>query len=916
MRLSNKVTALLFATSALTACSQAIAQEVAGASPSKDGASAEAGVSEVVVTGHTLAEQRAVAVKARSPLVSDNLSADEAGSLPDYGLGQALKRLPGISMVINNGRGEEQYMTIRGLSPDYNSTTLDGMPMPSTELGSTSAATSTASGRTTSYDVLPTSMAKTVNVFKSWQADLPSDAIGGVTNIVTRSAFDVPKSFVAIKAQYADWDDQPRWHSKSPSGEAEFSASDRFGSEGQFGALFSATYYRRVSSSWDTVSNGTQGFYAYGGSPQTLAATTLKPSTDASGLTNVPGQTGWLSYDDIRTRTSLYGKLEYKGSGLKAHLTAGYFDHFLYEDRSSQYLDTSGPATFKTATTGSYAGGTASIGGDHYSIDRRLTFGEIGAEYDFHNGWTVDGAFNLSGGRYNQSSVDDSLSYSGAASTLALAYATSTKGPAMFTPTTNANYLNPNSYTLTYHQIADNAGSTLTPMLKLDAQWNEGPGTTGLGFRAGIFSRALTNKGGTVQTRYDAPAGVTIAALGSNYLYLTPYNGGGQKELVASPGDIAAYFAANPNLFKLNSGNLSASTIGGYTLKEDLTAGYAMVDYRGDRYYVSAGLRYENTDQTVQNYQPSTFTSSSTATSFTQATTKTSYGRLLPAFNANYDLTQGLKARLGVSQNLARPDYSQLAQNTSVTVTTVATSTVTGIASQAISNPKLIPRQSTNYDLSLEWYPTPKTLVSLALFDKRIAHEIVTVSNQQLGVVEPGQAGVYTVTTTQAQNVDNAEVRGVELAFVVPHFDRLPAPLRYFGLSANASFNDFKPSHILMTDGSLRQLPGLISSAKNVDNVSLLFDLAPIDSVLAFNHTSKMPYSFSTTNAALDQWYGDSDRMDFQLRYHVTKRIAITFQVQNITNNTPTRLTGPNLNIYSETLENGRAYFLGFDMKL
>jgi outer membrane receptor protein involved in Fe transport len=63
-------------------------------------------------------------------------------------------------------------------------------------------------------------------------------------------------------------------------------------------------------------------------------------------------------------------------------------------------------------------------------------------------------------------------------------------------------------------------------------------------------------------------------------------------------------------------------------------------------------------------------------------------------------------------------------------------------------------------------------------------------------------------------------------------------------------------------------------------------------------------------------WYGASNRFDGQLRYHVTKGFSAVAQVQNITNNTPTRLTGPNVNIYSETLENGRAYFLGFDFKL
>ena len=917
MRLLAGFSAFLFVSSALAPLQRAWAQDVDAPPPVQSPVPANA-VSEVVVTGHTLAEQRSVGVKKASNLITDNLSSDEAGSLPDFGLGQALKRLPGISMVINNGRGEEQYMTIRGLSPDYNSTTLDGIPLPSTELGSTSAATSTVSGRTTSYDVLPTSMAKTVSVYKSWEADLPSDAIGGVTNIVTRSAFDVPKAFVAGGAQYAYWGDEERLHNYSPSGEGEFTASDRFGSNNQFGALISGTYYRRASSSWDSVSNGTQGFYPYTGGTQTLSATTLTPSTNvkALDLTNVPGQTGWLNYDDIRTRQSLFGKLEYQENGLKVHLTGSYFDHFLNEDRNSQYLDTSGKATMTSPTTGSFAGGTASAGYDHYNIDRRITFGELGSEYSTNSGWIFDGAVNISGGRYNQSSTDDSFSYKPAASTLAFNYATSTTGPASFMPVNNANYLNASNYNLAYHQIADSNGTTFTPILKFDASWNEGPGTSGPGVRFGVFNRDLTNDGSASQTRYDAPSGLTMAGLGSDYSYLSPYNGRGQQVLISSPGDVASYFATHSALFTLDASNLSASTIGNYKLSEDLTAGYAILDYRASRYYISAGLRYEVTDETVQNYLPSTFTSSSKATSFTQATTKNDYSRLLPALNANYDITPSLKARLGVSKDLARPDYSQLAQNTSLTVSTVASGTTTGLATQSISNPKLIPRESTNYDVSFEWYLRSHALLSLALFDKQISHEIVTVSNQQLGVTEVGSAGVYNVTTTQAQNVDSATVRGLELGLVVPHLDMLPAPLSYFGVSANTSFNEFDASHITMTDGSSRHLPGLISSAKNIDNVQLLFDKFPWESDLAFNHTSKMPYSFSATNSALDIYYGPSNRLDYQIRYHIDRRLSMALRVQNITNDKPTRLTGPNVNIYSETLENGAAYFFGFDFKM
>lgn len=868
--------------------------------------------SDIVVTGQVLAEKRAVEIKRRSGLVSDNLSSDETGSLPDYGLGQALKRLPGINMVINNGRGEEQYMIIRGLAPGYNTTTLDGIQLPSTELGSTGAATSTASGRTVSYDVLPSSLAKAVNVFKSWQVDLPSDAIGGVTNIVTRSAFDSERPFLDVGAKWAYWEDRRQWHSNSPSGEGDIAMGTRFGADKQFGAVFAASYYRRVSHSWDTVSNGTQAFYPYTGGTQTLSAVTVAPSTDLSSLTNVPGQFGWLSYEDIRTRQSFYGKLEYRGDATQVTLSAGLAQHFLDEQRNNQYLTTSGQATLTSANTGSYAAGGASAGNDFYRIKRQLAFTQAEVHHDLGEGSHLDLTLNYAHGIYNQQSVDDSFTYNGTGASLAQNFTTFTNARDLSVPVNNtAVFLNPASYNLAYHQFADNHGESKAPTVKFDLGWHDGDADHGLGLRTGLVWRDLHQSGWTQQNRLDAPKGVTMASLGGSFM-LTPYDGLGQQVLTASPYATAAYYAANAANFTSDASNLSASSIGTYSLEENILAGYAMALFHGDAVSGSAGVRIETTEQSIQNYLPSSFVSSSKATSFSPNFYGTSYTKVLPALNLAWDARRDLKIRFGASETLARPDYSQLAQNSSVTVTTPATTTVNGIASQSISNPFLKPRLSKNFDLSLEFYPGHGSVLAVGGFDKEISNEIVTLNNIQSGVAVNGAPGLYTITTTQAQNVGKASARGIELNAVLPHFWFLPGMLSWFGFSGNVSLNSFDASSILMSDGSLRKLPGLISSAKSIFNASLLFEHGDLSGRLAYNHTGRMPYSFNTSNAWLDQYYQASDVLDLQLRYRLTKQASLVFQAQNLTGNRPVRMTGP---VYSETLENGRSFFAGFNAK-
>ncbi len=195
-------------------------------------ADAGAEVSEIVVSGEAFAVQKAIDAKRSQTVVSDTISASEIGSIPEFGLGEALMRVPGVAFQINNGRGEAQFMTLRGLNPDYNSVTLDGVMLPSTE----------ETRRQVSFDVLPSIIADQVSVYKSYTADLPSDAIGGVTDLKSHSAFDHPGFFVAGHLDYASWQNDRKFHNNPLSGQGDLRISKTFGPDDRFGVIaWSAT---------------------------------------------------------------------------------------------------------------------------------------------------------------------------------------------------------------------------------------------------------------------------------------------------------------------------------------------------------------------------------------------------------------------------------------------------------------------------------------------------------------------------------------------------------------------------------------------------------------------------------------------------------------------------------------------------
>ena len=90
-------------------------------------------IETVTVTGEKYALEKAINNKRDAAIVSDGISADDIGSIPEFGLGDALRKVPGLALQINNGRGEDQFLTVRGLNPDYNSIEIDGLQLASTE---------------------------------------------------------------------------------------------------------------------------------------------------------------------------------------------------------------------------------------------------------------------------------------------------------------------------------------------------------------------------------------------------------------------------------------------------------------------------------------------------------------------------------------------------------------------------------------------------------------------------------------------------------------------------------------------------------------------------------------------------------------------------------------------------------------
>jgi TonB-dependent receptor len=99
------------------------------------------------------------------------------------------------------------------------------------------------------------------------------------------------------------------------------------------------------------------------------------------------------------------------------------------------------------------------------------------------------------------------------------------------------------------------------------------------------------------------------------------------------------------------------------------------------------------------------------------------YDNLLPSLDFDIGLTDQLKARFSYSTTIARAGYGQLAAGAAPAVPNGSTLLGAQANAQA-NNPGLVPLESDNLDVSLEWYFSDSGYISAGFWDKRVKNFI------------------------------------------------------------------------------------------------------------------------------------------------------------------------------------------------
>lgn len=799
---------------------------------------------EVVVTGYRNSLKRARDIKQDASGVVDAISAEDIGVFPDTNLAESLQRITGVS--IDRSRGEGSKVTVRGFGPEFNLVTLNGRQMP------------THDGDSRSFDFadLASEGIAGVQVYKTGNANVPTGGIGSTINIQTSKPLDAPglKSVLSLKAVH----DTSTSQGEDLTPELSGIYSNTFADD-TFGIAISGSYQERDSG----VNTGTVGDYnnfagtvdqdwasgtaQWGGVPRDANQINRPGDSD---IYAVPQSVGYEIAEFSRERINgqltmqwqptdnLRATVDYTYSEVDFERTFNnYSGWFNYGGQQTQFSD--GPIASPIVYTeiGSAPDFAMAAGRDGVTTENN----SIGLNLQ----WQVSDRLSLAFDHHNSDAKSGASGNNGTASQLAIASFTRDRTTLFLDgdlPVLNLGLsrdLDPNDLIVT-GSVFDNKKTEMEiQQTKVSGSYDFSD-VTSVDF--GIQLTDVENTSQFANVQRNTWGGTTqpgdIADL------LTPASAAGAFDQISNGDDArrqADFFVFDIDALAARTEQLGAtqSTDGdcgtglcpstNFTTdrrtSEESTSLYAQVNHDfsfGDfPVNLKAGLRYEETDVDSRALVPAYSTIVQTGANefdaiqavdangqpiqdFTRLTGQ--YDFVLPNVDLRVSFTDDLIARVSFSETITRPSYTDIQGG--VTISSLLRQSG-GDGNRG--NPELLPFESQNIDLSLEYYFGDTDYASIGYFKKDVKN-FIGISTLQDEVLFPdlilpatGQPATFDVTAPV--NQEEATIDGFEIAIQKAFGES------GFGVIANATLVDGDIAFDNLSLDTQFVLPGLSDSA-------------------------------------------------------------------------------------------------------
>jgi len=147
---------------------------------------------EITVLAQAAGQAAAIQQQLNSNTIVNVVSRERLQEQPDQNAAESVARLPGVS--VQRDAGEASKVVIRGLSPKFNSITVNGVRIPGSD----------PTDRSVDLSLIPPEVLDGIEVFKALTPDKDADAIGGTVNLLLRKAPEGFRGDFALEGGYND----------------------------------------------------------------------------------------------------------------------------------------------------------------------------------------------------------------------------------------------------------------------------------------------------------------------------------------------------------------------------------------------------------------------------------------------------------------------------------------------------------------------------------------------------------------------------------------------------------------------------------------------------------------------------------------------------------------------------------------
>ncbi|MDC8773838.1 TonB-dependent receptor [Roseateles albus] len=870
--LPSLISLMLGATAFHNASAADEAPQAAAATTAQAGKNAE--LETVEIRGVRATLQRNLSEKREQNAIVDSIRSEDVGKFPDRNVADSLQRVPGIS--VDRGWGEGKAIFVRGTDKSLNMTQLNGQAVSSSEWWLNEPQT-----RSFNYDILPSEIVGSINVYKSPSADQDEGSIGGLVNVKTRKPLDFKDQLTAQASVEAVYSKLPAKTDPQLSGLLNWKNDDK-----TFGVMVAVNRQTRTMRR-----DGLENFTAGGSTTPIVDQNGVKTDAYASW------GGGSAIFRQDRERNTANVALEFKPVR-EADIILNYMNSDMKMDNNNQnYLwqagglaDANGNINvvdpkFISTSDGKKAlvGGTLpKVGGVSFEPIYRKSFMksdvlDLDGSYQGTN-WKAHGQVGTtssSGG-----STHDRHFWMQGDSRVQLD-------------------LGPDKYGVKYLDISPldpkvltlQGGDDRTREMKGKENYVQGdlvfdlttPFFNAVSIGAKFRDNTLENTRiqGVADTKSPDWKPFSLADLSTGPSPLL-------SQAAATPGALTQYAWFDDGLvdskgIPMYDKVMKYAPLPGsnYKIHEKISAAYVKGDFAIDKLRGDMGVRFVKTQQNSQGNVINANTQK-----FESTSVDNNYTDVLPNLNMAYDLNKKVILRGAISKVMARHSFNLLSPG--------FTPDGTILTDGKAGNPLLKPVHANQAEFGAEWYFDDAAVIAATAFVKKL--DTFAYKKYTKEVI-----GGQTFNVQRPYNADNgADIKGFELQWQQPFGNS------GFGAVANYTYTDAKAGKVNPGDPELK----VLGNSRDQYNISGYYEKNGISLRVSYNYRSK---SFGDLDSGGQQVNGAYGQIDATASWDITPKLSLFATGVNLNNELVKQNTsdGIPVGIY----ENGARYSVGLRAK-